>query len=461
MSSSSNAAVEEATVPLCVDLDGTLVKTDTLLESLVALARRRPLALVRAPAWLWRGRAAFKQELAARALPGVETLPYREDLCAHLAAERARGRRLVLATAADRRIAEAVAAHTGLFSEVLASDGHTNLKGARKRAALEARFGRFDYVGDSAADIPVWRAARRALVVGSASARPLRTLARAIRVHQWVKNALVFLPALAAHALGRSSVLVAALLAFVGFSLCASAGYLLNDLLDLESDRRDPKKRHRPLAAGTLSIRAALVMIPTLLASGLAIGWRASPSVALLLGVHFVATTWYSLGLKRVAVLDVMVLAGLYTLRIFTGAAADHVPVSPWLLGVSMFMFMSLALVKRVSELERLHAAGAAVTPGRGYRVDDLTLTMILGGASGYMTVLILAQYIHSPDVTVLYAHPERLWLLCPLLLFWVSRLWLLTSRGEMDADPVAFALKDRCSQLIGLAGLAIAWAAS
>jgi 4-hydroxybenzoate polyprenyltransferase len=466
---------EDVAVPLCVDLDGTLVASDTLFESLLAVARTQPLALLKLPLWLRRGKAAVKHELAARALPAIELLPYRQALLTHLAAERARGRRLVLATGADARIAEAVAEHTHLFDEVLASDGRINLSGARKAAALATAFEHFDYIGDSTADRPVWRRARQALVVGSprlardvAGARAiaprersLRTVAKAIRVHQWVKNLLVFVPALAAHSLWRGAMLRATLLAFVGFCLCASAGYLLNDMLDLDADRRDPKKRHRPLASGALPIAAALPLVPALLAAGAWLGFVASPMVALLLCFHFVTTTWYSWSGKRVAILDVMVLAGLYTLRIFTGAAACHVPVSPWLLGVSLFMFTSLALVKRVSELGRLRARGGSSAPGRGYQIDDWTVMLMLGGASGYMTVVILALYVHSPDVTMLYRYPDRLWALCPLALFWVSRLWLLTSRGEVDADPVAFALKDRASRIIGVLGLAAAWAAS
>jgi 4-hydroxybenzoate polyprenyltransferase len=467
-------------VPLCVDLDGTLVSTDTLHESLLGLARKQPAQLLRAPLWLLGGKAHFKRELAARVLPDVEHLPYRKELLAHLAGERDRGRRLVLATGADERVARAIAAHLGLFSDVVASDGKNNLTAQKKLLRLVERFGSFDYAGDGSVDLPVWTRARQAIVVSqsrrlvtrvrrrvpvaqvfSDRGGGLKILARALRVHQWVKNLLVFVPALAAHSLTNFSVLAHAVLAFVAFSLCASAGYLLNDMIDLESDRRDPKKQHRPLAAGALSIPGALLMIPTLLATGLAIGRLASPLVAGLLLLHFATTVTYSLRWKQVAVLDVLTLAGLYTLRIFTGAAAEGVPVSPWLLALTMFTFLSLALVKRASELRRLRERGLPATLGRGYLTDDFPIVMALGAASGYLGVLILALYIHSPDVTVLYPHAARLWLLCPLLLYWFSRIWLLTHRGEVDADPVAFALKDRPGYVIGALGLAIAWLAS
>lgn len=476
----SAALPEPADVPLCVDLDGTLLATDTLYESLLALARTRPGELWRVPSWLLRGRAAFKRTLALRVLPDVALLPYRKELLEHLRLQRAHGRRIVLATGADELVARAVATHTGLFDEVLASDGRTNLSGARKSAALQARFGRFDYVGDSRADMAVWRHARRALVAGpsprlvakarasaesvevfSTPRRPLRTLARAVRVHQWVKNLLVLVPILAAHRILERAVVVPTLLALVGFCLCASAGYLLNDMLDLEADRRDPHKRSRPLASGALSIATALALCPLLLVAGLAIGWSVAPVIAGLLLLHFFATSVYSLHWKRVLVLDVLVLAGLYTLRIFTGAAAGHVTVSPWLLAVSTFVFLSLAMVKRASELRRVRARGEPAAPGRSYQADDLDVVTMLGGASGYMTVLVLALYIHSPDVTALYSHPERLWALCPLLLYWVSRIWILTARGEISSDPVAFALKDRASHVIGAAALAVGWLAS
>jgi 4-hydroxybenzoate polyprenyltransferase len=466
-------------VPLCVDLDGTLIKTDTLFESLLCLTRRRPSDLLRVPFWLVRGKAALKRELAMRAIPDVRCLPYREELLAHLRKERNRGRLLILTTGADDQVARAVAAHTELFDEVIASDGRTNLVGKRKLAALSARFDRFDYAGDSPADLPLWKHARRAIVAGASERlttrvkrfvpvenvfanhrKRLTAMVKALRVHQWVKNLLVFVPAIAAHRMMSVGVLSATLLAFVGFSLCASAGYLLNDMLDLEADRRDPKKQHRPLAAGTMSIRTALLLLPCLLAAGIVLGALVSAKVVALLLLHFVATTVYSLRLKRVAVLDVLILAGLYTLRIFTGAAAGDLRVSPWLIGLSMFMFVSLALVKRASELRQLRERGHAAAPGRGYLTDDAAVLLTLGGASGYMTVVILALYIHSPDVAVLYGHPDRLWFLCPLLLYWFSRIWLLTNRGEVDADPVAFALRDRCSRVLGLVGLVLAYLA-
>jgi 4-hydroxybenzoate polyprenyltransferase/phosphoserine phosphatase len=467
-------------VPLCVDLDGTLVETDTLYESLLLLMRSQPLQLLRLPIWLWRGRATLKRELAIRALPDAQLLPYRQDLLSHLAGERERGRRLVLATGADELMARAVAQHTGLFSDVVASDGRNNVSGKQKVAELSQRFGSFDYAGDSRVDVPVWKRARRAIVVGASGRllgrarrsvpiqhvfpsgrNRLRTFAKAIRIHQWAKNLLVLVPAIAAHRLAERAVLLNMMLAFIAFSLCASAGYLLNDLLDIESDRRDPKKRLRPLASGAMSIPTALLSCPALLAAGLWLGWRMSTVVALLLLLHFVATTIYSLRWKRILVLDVMVLAALYTLRIFTGAAAVHVRVSPWLLGASTFMFLSLALVKRASELRRLRERGQRAAPGRSYQASDLDVLTMLGAASGYVTVLILALYIQSPDVTVLYRHPDRLWGMCLLLLYWFSRVWILTSRGEIDSDPVAFALKDRCSQVVGVLGAAVAYLAS
>jgi len=462
---------------LAVDLDGTVLLTDSLLESVMALVRERSAALGDALWTLLQGRAAFKAWISAQVRLDVNTLPLNQPLVEWLLTERDSGRRLILVTAADRRIAEAVAASTGLFDEVLASDGAHNLKGQHKAALLVERFGAcgFDYVGDALADLPVWRAARRAYVVGrpqivQAAHRvaavervfpPEHTrisrLPQALRLHQWVKNLLIFLPLLAAHQIGDGATLMRAVLAFLAFGMTASAVYLLNDLLDLPADRRHPTKCRRPFAAGDLPLAWGLWLVPLLLGGATLISLSWLPILFLaVLGGYFILTTAYSFVLKRVPILDVMMLASLYTIRVVAGAAAVAVVPSFWLLAFSMFIFLSLALVKRFTELQGLLERGELTATGRGWHVDDLPLVQTLGTASGLVCVLVAALYVDSESARRLYATPEALWLICPLLLYWVSRLWFKTHRGQVQDDPVVFALRDRISLLIGALSVGI-----
>ncbi len=456
---------------LAVDLDGTLLRTDTLVESLVMLARERPLALGTALLKLARGRAAFKAWVADQTRLDVSALPLNAALVDWLRAEHDAERRLVLVTAADRGVAESVAARIGLFDEVMASDGACNLKGSTKAEALVARFGTggFDYAGDAMADRPVWQAARAGIVVGGAPLQrvarqvadvqrvfppecsKLTAVLRALRPHQWVKNLLLFLPLVAAHKVGDVPSLVAAMLAFVAFGLTASAVYLLNDLSDLPADRRHPRKRRRPFASGDLPLAKGLLLIPLLLLAAISVSlWVLPPVFSGVLGGYLLITTLYSFLLKRLPILDVMTLAGLYTIRVIAGAAAIAILPSFWLLAFSMFIFLSLALVKRYTELADLRERGELTAAGRGWHVGDLPLVETLGTAAGMASVLVLALYLDSEPARRLYATPEALWLVCPLLLYWITRLWFKTHRGEMHDDPIVFALHDRMSLLIG-----------
>ena len=468
----------ESSVPLCVDLDGTLVTSDTLLESLLTLARQDPWALLYLPIWMLGGRASFKQRVAEHVTPAAFRLPFRSDLIEHLEQQRRAGRTLILVTAANESTARCVAAYLGLFDRVMASDAQRNLKGAGKAAALVAEFGErgFDYAGDSRADLDVWSSARRALVVGSPafaervaalapvekvferSAASLTDWANALRVYQWVKNLLLFVPLIAAHKANDVELVLHGLVAFLAFSLCASSVYLINDLFDLDADRAHPWKSSRAFAAGRLSISRGIAAVPILLVPAFAIAARLPFAFMAILALYFAAALLYSLRLKRSAVLDVLVLAGLYTLRLLAGAAAVSVPASFWLLAFSMFLFLSLALVKRVGELGNLPADGSAA--GRGYRRDDLPVLLALGTASGYTAVMVFALYINSSTSELLYRHPRALWLLCPLLLFWVSRVWLVTHRGEMHDDPIVFAFRDPVSLWLVVPAAAILWLA-
>ncbi|MCP3059426.1 UbiA family prenyltransferase [Myxococcus sp. K38C18041901] len=468
-------------VALAVDLDGTLVRTDTLHENLLVLFKRAPWLLLLLPLWVLKGKAYFKAEVARRAALDASLLPYNQELLDFLQEEKARGRRLVLATAADQRIAQAVASHLGLFDAVHASDGQENLSGARKLAKLKASLGTFDYAGNDAVDVPLWRESRQVVVVHAPSGvlkqahglgrgvhrvfeKPKtspRVWVKALRVHQWAKNALVFVPLLAAHKAASPDLLLKAVLGFAAFSLCASSVYVLNDLLDLDSDRRHPTKKNRPFAACTLPVSVGVVMAPLLLLAGAAVCLFLPPAFAALLATYYALTLAYSLRLKQVVMLDVLVLAGLYTVRIFGGSLAVGVPTSSWLLMFSTFLFLSLALVKRLSEVRRLRLSNETSAHGRGYLAQDYEQLASLGAAAGQVSVLVLALYITSKEVTVYYDHPERLWLLCPVMLYWVGRIWVLAHRGQVNEDPLVFALRDRVSYAVGLVSALVLWAAT
>ncbi|MGQ0800227.1 MAG: UbiA family prenyltransferase [Pseudomarimonas sp.] len=462
-----------ADIPFCVDLDGTLLDSDLLVESLLDVVGHQPLTLCMLPLWLISGKAALKARLAERSTLDVTTLPYSEAVLNRVRAARAAGRTTILCTASDQLLAERVASHLGVFDSVLASDGIENLAGERKARRLVKLFGErgFDYVGNADVDVAVWSRARGALVIGSlglalraaavsdliehieSAPRIVSVWLRALRIHQWLKNLLVLLPLFAAHRVLDVDSAVSAMTAFAAFSLCASGVYLINDLLDLQADRRHLGKRHRPFASGRLPLHHGLLaaILLTLTAFTVAL-WVSTLFAVVQLG-YWLTTLAYSLRLKRVVMLDVMLLAALYTARIIGGAVAIKVTPSFWLLAFSMFMFLSLALLKRYTELAALLADGLNIASGRGYRVDDLPLLHSLGAASGYGAVLVLALYINSPESLALYARSYALWLLCPLLLFWISRAWLVAHRGGMHDDPVIYAATDRDSLIIAALG--------
>ncbi len=451
--------------PLCVDLDGTLVRTDTLLESVAVFLRAEPWRAWRLLPALLRGRAALKREIASHVSLDPATLPYNAALLDRLRCEHARGRRLVLISAADLSIAARIASYLGIFSEVVASDGERNLKGRAKCDALIERYGEqnFDYAGDAHADLIVWRAARRAVVVNasqsvtsaaprdadrSLSERPpfWPALLRAVRPHQWLKNVLIFIPLLMSHRVFDGAAIGRDVAAFVAFSLCASGLYIINDFLDLQSDRVHRSKQSRPLAAGDIALSQALWMACALVAVSVAIGVAISPAFALVLVGYLVLTAGYSLSMKRIVLLDVFILALLYAARIFAGAVAAGVVASFWLLTFALFMFTSLALLKRYSELIALRTESLTLVNGRSYATADMQMISMFGIGSGYIAVLVVAMYIHGDLVRSLYAHPALLGAIAPVLLYWISRTWLIAHRGEMHDDPILFALKDRAS---------------
>ncbi len=485
-------APDIATLPaLCVDLDGTLVKSDTLHDSALAVARHQPRALINIPGWLVQGRAALKRHLANTIRLDVVHLPYNRELLQYLEQQGATGRPLYLATAADGDTANRIAAHLGIFTGVLASDGQLNLAGKNKLAAFQSRFGdNFSYIGNALPDLPLLQHCQEPMVANPTPAlraalrkahiipvrtfderiSPLKAWLKAIRLHQWAKNVLIFLPLLLAHA-WAPGLLAGAALAFLSFGLSASATYIVNDLLDLEADRQHPRKRLRPFASGDLSALAGVVVVVLFLAASLTLAMLVphvidalSPNFSLLepyrflvwLGIYLVSTLAYSLRFKRVVLVDVIVLSGLYTIRILAGSAATGITVSTWLAGFSIFFFLSLAFVKRFAELENLRERGGVSIGGRGYHIADIEQLRSFGSASGYASVVVLTLYISNLDAAQLYHHTNRLWLLVPVLLLWISRLWLQASRGQLDEDPVVYAITDRRSLLLGLVVVAI-----
>jgi 4-hydroxybenzoate polyprenyltransferase/phosphoserine phosphatase len=476
----SDSEIEQ--VPLCVDLDGTLIKSDTLMDSLLVMARKRPALLRKLPSQLYRGKAALKAFVAESVSLEVKYLPYNRKLVQFLQQERTQGRAIYLTTGADQRLAQRVAAHLGIFSGVLGSDGTTNLTGKEKLVRLRSHLGsdRFSYIGNSRADLPLLAHATEPMVANPSlwlqrglqarGIRPVqefverRSLAGALlsatRLHQWAKNLLVFAPILLAHRLNFKA-FPTVLLAFFCFCFTASATYVVNDMLDIEADRRHSRKRYRPFASGDLGPLAgpcivAVFLLPVLLSwPWLPIafhGW---------LILYLLVTLAYSFYFKRVALVDVLVLAGLYTIRLFAGGAATNITISHWLAGFSIFLFLSLAFVKRFSELENLRSSNTPPRNGRGYLVADIEQMRAFGTASAFATVVVFANYISGRDVTRLYRQPNLLWLIMPLMILWLCRVWLLASRGKLSEDPVLFAVTDKASLLIGAIVATIAILAS
>lgn len=470
---------DEREIALVVDLDGTLCRTDTLHEAILRQTASNPLTLARIPGWMREGRAGVKARLADIAVLDPDELPLNEAVVECVRAAREAGRKTALVSAADHRQVTAVAEATGLFDEAYGSAEGRNLKGAEKAAFLTEHFGpgMFDYIGDSKADLPVWQAARRAITVQASpglrqAARGVnadvahidppegrgRAMLKALRPHQWSKNLLLFLPMLAAHEPSR---LMPVLLGFVAFCLTASAVYVINDLMDLPADRVHPRKRARPFASGALSAVDGAVLAGGLLLAALVLGLlTGNPRFLVVLAVYLAVTFAYSLWLKRELIVDVLTLAGLYTIRIIAGGAAAGVYLSPWMLGLSVFLFLALAAVKRQAELMDQMASGRA-SSGRAYEVEDLPILRGMALAAAHSAILVLALYINSSDVQLLYERPRLLWLICPLLLYWMLRMIMATHRGQMTDDPIVFAARDRVSLLIVVGCVVVTLAAA
>lgn len=452
-------------IPLCVDCDGTLISTDLLHEACFLLMKQYPLGLVLIPFWLLKGKAYLKEQLSKHVVFNWETLPYRNEIIALVREAKTNGRKVVLATASPKVWADGIANHLGLFDNVIATENRLNLSGKHKADHLASLYGeaRFDYAGDTKADLHVWQKSRGAIVVSSNKhllshdhirkstfsyivtpvKATLKTYIRAIRVHQWLKNLLVFVPLLAAHQFTSADALFQAGIAFMAFSLCASSVYVLNDLLDLESDRLHIRKCKRPFAASVIPLWQGTLMVPTLLLIAIGLSLLLPVHFIGVLSVYFLMTLAYSIRLKKQVIVDVMLLAGLYTMRIIAGGAATLIVPSFWLLAFSMFIFLSLALVKRYSEMLVTLQSNQQEAAGRGYSVHDLPVLMAIGSSSGMGAVLVLALYLNNPETNLMYQDKTWLWIVPALMLYWVSRMWMKTHRGEIDDDPVVFAVRD------------------
>jgi len=459
--------------PLCVDLDGTLVATDTTVEGLLEVLKAAPWRLFTIIAMLMNGRPALKRYVASKTAIDASALPYREEVLTEMRDARADGRHVILVTASDQSTADAVAGHLGLIDEAVGTHTDTNLKASRKAEYLVSRFGAggFSYVGDASADLPVWEAAGEAIMVApSASTRrraehavprsrvlverpsKLRAAIKELRPHQWAKNVLLFVPLYFAHQYTNLALVFTAVMAFLSFSFAASSIYVLNDLVDLPADRLHRSKRNRPLAAGALSIAdgIALSFLSLLASIGLALMFVNAKFLLVVFG-YVVLTTAYSFFLKQRMIVDVLTLASLFTYRVMAGGVAVSVPLSEWLLAFSIFFFTSLAFVKRYSELIQIKADGRQSIKGRNYRPADMPIIVAAGLASGFLAVLVFALYINTPTIISYYPRFQVLWGICLVLVYWIMRIWFLAARDEMHDDPVLFAVKDRISILAGI----------
>lgn len=453
--------------PLVVDLDGTLLRTDMLHESFLRRVSVRPLDVFFVPFWLHKGKSYLKQQLANDFAFDPALLPYNEDFLAHLREAHTQGRSLILCTASNITIANTIAQHLGIFDDVMASDATVNLSGQVKAQALCERFGEkgFDYAGNAQDDVPVWQRARHALVVNAPqvlvdqvrklctvaevfppSTLRLKTYVRALRPHQWLKNILVLAPGVAAHRVDEAGVWGMLVLAFLAFSLCASSVYLINDALDLENDRRHSRKRKRPLAAGAIPLTHGALLAVGLFVCAEAMALFLNFQFFLTLNGYFALTLVYSMFLKRLVLVDCITLALLYTLRIVAGGLVLGMSISYWMLTFGIFLFLSLAFLKRYAELADGSKKGETRARGRGYLVSDLPLVQMFGIASAYTAVLVLALYMNSNVVLVLYSTPTFLWLALPPVIFWLSWLWMQAHRGKMHDDPLVFAVRDKAS---------------
>lgn len=462
------------------DLDDTLLRTDLLFESVLKLIRTKPWLIIKLPGWFLKGKAHAKAAIAQHVKLDPALLPYRDDVLRLVKARRQAGAKTVLLSASNQELVSSISNYCQCFDDAGGSSDSINLKGKQKLAWIESRYpGPFEYIGDSSADIPIWKKSAHAVLINPSSSttsklkslgtscevlddRPnlVRLITKQLRVNQWVKNILIAVPLISAHKITDLDLLAKTILAMISFSMIASMVYVMNDMLDVENDRKHPTKKERPFASGKLPIKTGFFLAPILGVASFAVasllGWKFSGVIA----IYFIVNIIYSIRLKEEVMLDVVTLASFYTMRLMAGSAATDIIISQWLLSFSTFFFLGLAMVKRYTELLRIVSRNHNALHGRGYTGEDKIPVLVMGITCSMLSILILALFFASPDVQVLYREPYRLWMLAPILLFWTGRIWLLTQRGQVDDDPVVFAMKDKVSlAALVYIGLVISWA--
>jgi len=458
--------------PLFVDLDGTLVSTDTLWESCLLFLKGHPLQFWKIFVWLFRGKAHFKEQIALNVNLNAELLPYKDEVVKYASNVKEKNRDVYLLTAANQRVADSISKSIKIFTAAIGSSSKINLRGKEKLHAIKDLIGKnpFDYIGDSKADIPIWNEAHTAIIGANSDSiankickganeiillkndkiNKFKQWIKALRLHQWSKNMLLFLALFMSHRFLELNLFFQVVTAFVSFSLSASAVYILNDLFDLEADRKHPSKKYRPFAAGNLSVANGVIAIPILLIISFVLAISFLPNAfTIILVIYLFTTTSYSLYLKEQLFLDVIILGALYTLRVLAGGLAIGIEVSTWLLGFSMFFFLSLAFMKRYADLLLIKNNEQKELFGRGYSVIDLDIVQKLGISSGFISLLILALYIKGDQVMILYKFPELIWITIPILLYWLMRMWFVAHKGKMSDDPIIFAIKDKNSYVM------------
>ncbi|MDT3740591.1 MAG: UbiA family prenyltransferase [Candidatus Kapabacteria bacterium] len=469
-------------IPLCVDLDGTLLKTDLLYESVIYLLKKNFFYIFLLPVWILKGRYFLKFKLLEYVSPTISSMPFNDDVIEFVKSEREKGRKIVLVTASAQPLADKAADFTGLFDEVLASKDGTNLLGSEKAKLLKEKYGykKFDYIGDSPKDLQVWENSDIAHIVSTDKSliaavnkttktgrifqhkvNKLKVIIKQIRVHQWIKNLLIFLPPLLAHKIIIGDY-ISAIWAFFAFSFIASGIYVINDLADIESDRNHSGKKNRPAASGQISILACIKLIPLLLIAGFVISLLTlDMEFTLILLAYMIITIMYSFKLKKIYLLDMITLSMLYSIRLISGGIASDTILSPWLFSFSLFIFLSMGAMKRYTELLVLSVDNKTKTRGRDYYVEDIPLITTIGISAGIVSTLIFTLYIDNPDVMVLYNTPFYLYFITPVVLYWILRMWFITHRGLMNDDPIVFALKDKVSYIVAVIIFVIAYGAT
>lgn len=458
--------------PLVVDLDGTLIFNDILNESLLNLLKNNPLKIFILFVWLLKGIAYLKRQLFFYTTTNINNLPYNFEFINWLKIQKKSGRKLVLCTGSDELIAIEISNYLNLFDSVIASDGKTNLTGQNKANKLVSLYGNlgFDYAGNSNSDIKVWKHSRNIIAVNTSFIVKLKIAKQfssinffnyknnnfsqyieLIRIHQWLKNILLFIPLLASHNINNIEFIGTLIFAFISFSLVASSIYIFNDLFDIDNDRYHPVKKFRPFALGVIPLLNGFILGIILILTSFYFASLINKKFIFIILIYFIITTLYSWKLKKIAIIDCITLALLYTLRIIAGAVALSLLLSFWLLAFSIFFFLSLAFVKRYAELEMLKKQKVAKLYGRAYLSQDASLIQTMGIASGYSSILVLALYLNSDSIQKLYKNPEIVWATVPVILFWISWIWLKAHHGDIHEDPVIFAIKDKASLFVGL----------